>query len=59
VYDTKDKGRVTVHAYLMRDAAQAEADNLNISDMVKPHGEDPRPYEVRLAEAREAFLLSN
>lgn len=56
VYDTVDKGRVTVQAYLGRDTAQAEADQLNISDMVRPHEEDPRPYEVRRAEAEAAYF---
>lgn len=50
VYDTVSKGRVSVHAVIGRDAAQVSADALNISDRVKPHAEDPRPYEVRLAE---------
>ncbi len=54
-YDLKTKGRVTVHAHLMRDTAQMEADRLNIADMVKPHAEDPRPYEVREAEATDAY----
>lgn len=55
VFDTVKKGRVSVHAMIGRDAAQLSADELNISDMVKPHAEDPRPYEERLAEARAAF----
>ncbi len=55
VYDTVSKGRVSVHAMLTRDAAQASADALNISDMVKPHAEDPRPYDVRHAEATAAY----
>lgn len=55
VYDTVSKGRVTVHAHLMRSTAELQADQLNISDMVKPYDEDPRPYEVRLAEATEAY----
>jgi hypothetical protein len=55
VYDLVGKGRVTVHAHLMRADAQVEADSLNVSDMVKPYDEDPRPYEVRLAEAQAAF----
>ncbi len=55
VYDTIGKGRVTVHAHLMRDTAQMEADSLNISEMVKPHAEDSRSYEIRLEEAKSAF----
>ncbi len=55
VYDTVAKGRVSVHADLMRDTAQYSADNLNISDMVLPHAEDQREYEVRLAEATEKY----
>lgn len=55
VYDTVSQGRVTVHAYLGRDAAQASADYLNIGDMVKSYDDDPRPYEVRYAEAEAAY----
>lgn len=55
VYDTQTKGRVTVHAYLIRGGAEASADSLNISDMVSPHASDPRPYDVRWAEASEAY----
>ena len=55
VYDTVSKGRVTVHAYLLRDAAQADADGHNILDMVKPHDEDPRPFEVRYEEAKAVY----
>jgi hypothetical protein len=55
VYDLKAKDRVTVHAYLTRSGAQLEADGLNIGDMVKPHAEDPRPYEVRRAEAEAKY----
>jgi len=29
VYDLKKKGRVTVHAYLLRQSAQADADQMN------------------------------
>lgn len=43
-----------MHAMLRREDAQLQADGLNIADMVKPHAEDPRPYEVRLAEAEAA-----
>lgn len=44
--------RVTVHPHLTPEAAQAEADELCVSALVRPHAEDPRPYETRLAEAR-------
>ncbi len=47
--------RVSVHAYITRESAQAQADDLNIGALVKPYDEDPRPYPVRLAEAREEF----
>jgi hypothetical protein len=47
--------RCSVHADLHRDVAQAQADRLNIAEMVKPHAEDPRPYEVRYAEAEAAY----
>ena len=56
VYDTVSKGRVTVHAHLLRDSAAAEADSLNIGDMVRPHAEDPRPYDERRAEAEESYM---
>jgi hypothetical protein len=58
VWDRVKKSRVTVHADLHRDVAQMHADSLNVMDMVKPHAEDPRPYEVRLAEAEAAFRAS-
>lgn len=55
VYDTQRKGRVSVHAHRSREAAQCDADGLNISDMVKDYADDPRPYDERLAEATAAF----
>lgn len=55
VYDTVRKGRVTVNAHRSREAAQADADALNISAMVRDYADDPRPYAERLAEARQAF----
>ena len=54
VYDTKRKGRVSVHAGT-RESAQADANDLNISDAVQDYDDDPRPYTVRLAEATAAF----
>lgn len=47
--------RVSVHAHHTRTSAQADADSLNIGEMVKPHAEDPRPYAVRRAEAEAAY----
>lgn len=47
--------RVTVHAHFLREGAQADADELNIAALVKPHAEDPRPYDVRLAEAEADY----
>ncbi len=58
VYDLQAKARVTVHSFLTRPGAQSEADELNISELVKSHAEDPRPYEVRLAEALAAFTAA-
>jgi hypothetical protein len=55
VYDLKRQGRVTVHAHSVPEAAKADARNLNISEMVAPHAEDPRPYDVRLAEATAKY----
>lgn len=55
VFDTKRQGRVTVHPHRSREAAQADADSLNVTDMVKPHEEDPRPYAVRHAEAEARY----
>lgn len=54
VYDTTRRGRVSVHA-MSREQAQASADDLNISDMVAPAADDPRPYEARRAEAEAAY----
>lgn len=47
--------RVSVHAHVTRQSAQFEADDLNIGALVKPHAEDPRPYEERRAEAAAAY----
>ena len=55
VYDLVKKGRVTVHAHQHASGAQADADDLEVSAMVRDHAEDPRPYAVRLAEARVRF----
>lgn len=55
VYDLVGKGRVTVHAHSVRESAQVDADNLNVSDMVRDYDEDPRPYAVRRAEAIATF----
>lgn len=57
VYDVVRRGRVSVHATVSRRSAQLEADDLEVSEMVRPHAEDPRPYAVRLAEARERFAM--
>lgn len=57
VYDLVRKGRVSVHAGT-RESAQADADALNVSDMVRDHAEDPRPYAERRAEAAAAFLAA-
>lgn len=54
VYDTVSKGRVSVHAG-SREQAQAQADDLNIGDLVKPHSEDSRPYAVRRGEAATEY----
>ena len=47
--------RVSVHASTTREGAQADADELNIGAMVKDYVDDPRPYDVRRAEAEAAF----
>ena len=47
--------RVSTWPHSTRESAQAAADDLNIGEMVKPHSEDPRPYEVRRAEAEAAY----
>jgi hypothetical protein len=46
--------RVSVHAST-RECAQADADQLNIGAMVKDYVDDPRPYDVRRAEAEKAY----
>jgi hypothetical protein len=48
-------GRVSTWPHTTREAAQTEADDLNIGAMVKPQDEDPRPYDVRRAEAAAAY----
>lgn len=47
--------RVTVHAHVTRESAQADADQLNIGAMVRDYADDQRPYEVRRAEAEAAY----
>ena len=47
--------RVSVHAHVTRESAQAAADELNIGAMVKDHADDPRPYAQRRAEAEAAY----
>ena len=54
VYDTQRKGRVSVHAGT-RESAQQDADSLNITNAVRDHADDPRPFAIRLAEATAAF----
>lgn len=58
VYDTVQKGRVTVHAALARRSAQCDADRLNAAELVLDHADDPRPYEVRRAEAEAAYAAA-
>jgi hypothetical protein len=55
VFDLLAKQRVTVHSVLRRDAAQMEADSLNVAEMTRPYAEDPRPYELRRREAEIAY----
>lgn len=50
--------RVSVHAHFSTRSAWNVANGLNISDLVRPAAEDPRPYEVRRAEALAAFLAA-
>lgn len=50
VYDLVRKSRVSVHAG-SRESAQADADSLNVGDMIRDHADDPRPYAQRRAEA--------
>jgi hypothetical protein len=56
-YDTQRKTRVSVHAST-RECAQADADDLNIGDMIADYADDPRPYDVRRAEAEAAYLAA-
>lgn len=51
-------GRVSVHASRTRGAAEVEAEALNVASLVLDHESDPRPYEARLAEAREAWTAA-
>jgi hypothetical protein len=55
VMDSTTGGRVSVHPFRTRESAQANADRLNIDDLVKDYSADPRPYEVRHAEAEAAY----
>jgi len=55
VFDLKSQSRVTVHALLGRDSAQAAADRLNILDICVPADQDSRPFEVRYAEAETRY----
>ena len=54
VFDTVRGGRVSTEPGT-REIAQAQADELNITAMVLDYDDDPRPFEVRLAEARETY----
>lgn len=53
----KGSQRVNVHAHRSETGAKMEADDLNISAMVKDYSDDPRPYAVRLAEAAAAYSV--
>ena len=55
VYDLVGHGRVTVHAHPSREGAQYEADDLNVSDMIRDYVDDPRDYWVRWTEAAAAY----
>lgn len=55
VYDTVGKGRVTVGAHILRDAAEAEAEGLNVTELMTEAARDPRPYDVRRAEAAARY----
>jgi hypothetical protein len=55
VYCIASGSRVSVHASLMRDTAQAEADRLNVIDLCPDADADPRPFDVRYAEARSRY----
>lgn len=56
VVNKKTGGRVSTWAHLTRESAQIAADELNIQEMVADYATDPRPYEVRLEEARKAYF---
>jgi hypothetical protein len=49
--------RVSYDKYLWRQDAQRYADQLTINDMVPDYRDDPRPYEVRRAEAETKFSI--
>jgi hypothetical protein len=55
---TRQGARVSTHPHLTRGGAQAAADILNIMEMVRPHAEDPRPYEARHADAAAAYAAT-
>ena len=55
VYDLQQKARVSVHASHSSRSAQYEADALNVQDMVRDYESDPRPYDLRHAEARATY----
>lgn len=55
VFSKTRNSRITVHGHLRRESAQHEADSLNIADLILDYELDPRPYEVRLAEAEAAY----
>ena len=48
-------GRATTWPHVNRADAQAEADRLNVGDMVRDYAEDPRPYDVRRADAQRDY----
>lgn len=50
--------RVSVHPFTTRESAQASADDLNIGAGVLPFEDDPRPYDVRHAEAAQRYLAA-
>lgn len=50
-----DGDRVTVRPHLTADGAQAEANELIIGALVLDYDDDPRPYDVRRAEAEAAW----
>lgn len=47
--------RVSVCPYLVRSAAQQDADLLNITELVKPYTADPRPLRDRYADAEATY----